>query len=108
MRHWISSSDAVSAAGPEGSRTSLPAPRSRLGDVLAEPALRLRDRDALPCRVVLELVATDATDHEVPRLGVLKVQTRHRGRRQHGARLGEVHADVARADQLEERLAARV
>ena len=52
-----------------------------VGEVRPQPALGLADLDALPARVVLDLVAADPPDREVPRLRVPEVEPADRRRR---------------------------
>src|SRR5450759_4028000 len=54
-----------------------------------EPARGFVHGPALATRVVLELVAADAADAEVVRLGAPEVEAGDRRRRQHRERLGE-------------------
>src|SRR3954451_23394621 len=65
-----------------------------VAEVGREPSLRLLDRPALAPRIVLDLVAAEATQHEVPRLRVREVQAAHRRPRPHGHALGELDAGV--------------
>jgi Domain of unknown function (DUF222) len=51
----------------------------------AQPALRLRHRHPLPARVILDLIAADFPDHEVPRLRMREVKARHGCGRRHRA-----------------------
>ena len=67
-----------------------------VGEVRAQPALGLVERDALPGGVVLDLVAPDPADREVARLRVREVDAadaRRRGRREG---LGQLEARARR------------
>src|SRR3712207_3635475 len=57
--------------------------------VRGEPALGLRERPALPPRVVLDLVAADPPQQEVAGLRVGEVEAADRGAGPHGHALGE-------------------
>src|SRR3954452_21919122 len=76
-----------------------------VAQVRREPSLRLGDRPALAAGVVLDLVAGDPAQVEVPRLRVGEVQPADRGPRPHGHALGELDAGVGLdVEQLPDRL----
>src|SRR5262249_30157999 len=71
-------------------------------EVRAEPALRLGERDVLAGGVVLDLVAADATDREVPGRRVREVHAADARAGGDGVVLGQLEARLARAEQVEE------
>ena len=71
-------------------------------EVRSEPPLRLLGRLAPALRVVLDLVAPDAPDREVPRLRVRQVQAADRCRRRHRERLRQRDAGSIGAEQVEQ------
>ena len=76
---------------------------ARLPQVRRKPSFSLGDRDPLPRRVVLELVAIDAADAEVVAGRVPQVVPRYRRSGQHRARLGQLHAGAClRIEELEQ------
>src|SRR5215510_264993 len=58
-----------------------------VSEVRGEPALDRLDRNALPSRVVLDLITREASHREVARLRVSQVDAAHARRREHGERL---------------------
>src|SRR3954469_16259400 len=81
--------------GPEGDRgPSASFVLGAVAEVRREPLLRLVDRPALAPRVVLDLVAADPPQDEVPRLRVREVQAAHRRARPHGHALGQLDTGV--------------
>src|SRR4051794_32520491 len=63
-----------------------------VAEVRGQPPLRLRDRPALAPGVVLDLVAPDAPEVEVPGARVREVQPADGRARPHGHALGELDA----------------
>ena len=63
---------------------------SALGDLVGDHGAR-------------DLIASDLSHREVARGGMREVQTAHRGRRRHRARLGQMNAELLGAEELEER-----
>ncbi len=66
-----------------------PAGRGSVAQVGPEPALHFRDGESTPRGVVFELIAPDAPDGEVARLGMGEVEAAHAGGRRHGGTLRE-------------------
>src|SRR6266550_7471111 len=73
-----------------------------VSEVGPEPPLGLRHALTESAGVILDLVLPDATDVEVARGGMRQVDPGHAGCREHGARLGQIHADLASAHEIEE------
>src|SRR2546425_5730912 len=71
-------------------------------EIRAKPALHVCERQPLAGGIVLDLVAADAADGEIPRLRMPQVDAAHARCRDHRARLRERDADVFGAEQLEE------
>ena len=67
-----------------------------------EPVLDLGDVQAAAGRVVLDLVAADPADGEVPRGGVGEQQAAHARRRRHRVGLGQPDAALVGAEQVEQ------
>src|SRR3954451_24650402 len=76
--------------------------RRLVGEVRAEPLLGLGDRYALAHGIVLDLVACDPPDGEVPRRRVAQVDAADACRGPHREALGERDADILCAEQLEQ------
>src|SRR5690606_27366219 len=75
------------AYGSSVTSVGQPAERCNLRNVVQirrQPALGLRNRPAFAARVVLDLVAADAAEHEVAAVGMAEVVAAHGRRRQHG------------------------
>src|SRR5690348_5662663 len=72
------------------------------GEVLPQPALGLAGGDSFPRRVVRKLVGADATDREVPRLGMVEVDAADARRGQGRKRLGELEPLLLCAQQREQ------
>src|SRR5918997_5198925 len=75
-----------------------------VGEIRAQPSLGLSDRDSLPRRVVLRLVATDPADGEIARLRMSEVDPADAGGRRGGERLRQLDPELLGAEQPEERL----
>src|SRR5581483_1777233 len=73
-----------------------------VAEVRAQPALDLRERFALPRRVILDLIPADPADREVASLGVAEVDAADARAGDHREGLRERDADVLRLEQLEE------
>src|SRR5690349_15141960 len=71
-------------------------------EVRAQPALDLRERQALPGGVVLDLVAPDAADREVPRLRMTEMDAADARAGHHRVALREGDADLLCPEQVEE------
>src|SRR5204862_7995806 len=72
------------------------------GEIRPQPALRLGDRHALPRRVVLDLVASDAADGEVAGLRVAEVEPADARSGQRGERLGQLQPGPCRDEEREQ------
>src|SRR5260221_6929276 len=74
-----------------------------VGEVRSQPALRALDRLSLALGVVRDLIFSDPSYREVPRLGIRKVQTADAGGRRHRGMFGQIDAERARVEQIEQR-----
>src|SRR5262249_25490326 len=78
----------------------------RVGTLVAEvrpqPAFDLLERLAFPARVVLDLVAADASDGEVARFGMSQIEAADARTRRGRVALGEVEPGLTGSEQLEQ------
>src|SRR3954468_5264827 len=76
--------------------------RRLVAEIRPQAALRLFDGDALPCRVVLDLVAAEPPDREVARLGMREVDAAHARSRRHRVGLGQREPGLLCAEEPEQ------
>src|SRR5262249_25758545 len=82
--------------------TQVSAPRGLVAQIRREPALRFFDRLPFALRVRRDLILAKPSDGEVPRVRAREVQAADAGGRRHRRRFGQVDADRAGAEELEQ------
>src|SRR5437879_5004482 len=86
----------------EGTRRAPSAAYRLVPKIRREPPLDLLDRLPFSARIARNLVLAYSSHREVARAGIREVQPADAGRRPHGGALGEIDADVARAEKVEQ------
>src|SRR5689334_4956787 len=72
--------------------------------IRGEKALGLLNGHALSSCVVLDLIASQAADHEITRFGMSEIEARDARGRRHGKALRQRHTNFLGAEELEELL----
>src|SRR5436190_21272048 len=80
----------------------MPQSGGRIPEVRSQPPLHFLDSRILAARRILDLVARDAADREVPRLRMTEVDAADARTGHHRVRLGERDAERLGAEQVEE------